>query len=169
MSLHQIINSNLGYNTWANNQIAQWLKTLDESLLYAYADSSFSSIDLTVQHIHRVERFWSAFIHEADISDFDWTVFENQATQNLGDLVNQSLQMQQSMSHFDESQLNQPLNLDTPWSKNNQARFHYIFHMLNHSTYHRGQIVSIARQLGVTEGIPGTDYNFFTRNNRLEL
>ena len=163
MSLHQLINSNLAYNSWANERIAKWLTTLDESILYAKADSSFSSIDLTVQHIHCVERYWSTFIHEKDITDFDWSVFENQATQNLIDLQSQSLLMQQSMASFDESQLNQALVLDTPWSKNNQSRFHYIFHMLNHSTYHRGQIVSIARQLGVTEGIPGTDYNGFTR------
>jgi len=161
MSLHQLINSNLAYNAWANERIAKWLSTLDESILYAKADSSFSSIDLTVQHIHRVERYWSAFIHEEDITDFDWSVFENQAAQNLKDLVNQSLRMQEFMGHFDESQLNHLLPLDTPWSKNNQSRFHYIFHMLNHSTYHRGQIVSITRRLGVTEGIPGTDYNGF--------
>ena len=163
MSLHQLINSNLAYNSWANERIAQWLTTLDESILYQQADSSFSSIDLTVQHIHCVERYWSAFIHEKDTTDFDWSVLENRATQNLIDLQSQSLLMQQSMASFDESQLNQALVLDTPWSKNNQSRFHYIFHMLNHSTYHRGQIVSIARQLGVTEGIPGTDYNGFTR------
>ena len=163
MSLHRLINSNLAYNTWANERIVQWLTTIDESILYQQAESSFSSIDLTVQHIHRVERFWSTFIHEKDITDFDWSVLENQATQNLIDLQSQSLLMQQSMANFDESQLNQVLVLDTPWSKNNQARFHYIFHMLNHSTYHRGQIVSIARQLGVTEGIPGTDYNGFSR------
>ena len=163
MSLHQLINSNLAYNTWANERIAQWLTTLDESILYQQADSSFSSIDLTIQHIHCVERYWSAFIHEKDITDFDWSVLKNQATQNLIDLQSQSLLMQQSMASFDESQLNQALVLDTPWSKNNQSRFHYIFHMLNHSTYHRGQIVTIARQLGITEGIPGTDYNGFTR------
>jgi len=161
MSLHQLINSNLAYNAWANERIAKWLSTLDESILCAKADSSFSSIDLTIQHIHRVERFWSAFIHEEDITDFDWSVFENQAAQNLKDLVNQSLRIQEYMGHFDESQLNHILPLDTPWSKNNQSRFHYIFHMLNHSTYHRGQIVSIARQVGITEGIPGTDYNGF--------
>lgn len=33
--------------------------------------------------------------------------------------------------------------------------------MSEYRTYHRGQIVSIARQLGITEGIPGTDYNGF--------
>jgi len=163
MSLHQLINSNLAYNAWANERIVKWLSSLDESILYENADSSYSSIDLTVQHIHCVERYWSAFIHEEDIANFDWSVFENQVAQNLNDLSEHSIRMQESIGNFDESQLNHLLNLDTPWSKNNQSRFHYIFHMLNHSTYHRGQIVSITRRLGVTEGIPGTDYNAFTR------
>ncbi|WP_431607929.1 DinB family protein [Zunongwangia profunda] len=34
-------------------------------------------------------------------------------------------------------------------------------HLFNHGTYHRGQIISMAHQLGFTE-IPSTDFLFFS-------
>lgn len=37
-----------------------------------------------------------------------------------------------------------------------------IHHLVNHSTFHRGQIVTMLRELGVTQ-IPSTDYITFTR------
>jgi uncharacterized damage-inducible protein DinB len=33
-------------------------------------------------------------------------------------------------------------------------------HCMNHSTYHRGQIVTMGRNLGFTDA-PMTDYNFY--------
>ncbi len=38
-----------------------------------------------------------------------------------------------------------------------------LMHMCNHSTYHRGQLVTMLRQLGETK-IPGTDFTVFLRN-----
>jgi uncharacterized damage-inducible protein DinB len=35
-------------------------------------------------------------------------------------------------------------------------------HVFNHGTYHRGQLVTMLRQVGVTE-IPQTDYIAFVR------
>ena len=37
----------------------------------------------------------------------------------------------------------------------------YIVHIINHGSFHRGQIVTMARTLGVSEGIVNTDYNIF--------
>ncbi|MFK5047672.1 DinB family protein, partial [Klebsiella pneumoniae] len=37
-----------------------------------------------------------------------------------------------------------------------------VHHVMNHSTYHRGQIVTMLRQLGVTQ-IPQSDYIAFIR------
>lgn len=39
-----------------------------------------------------------------------------------------------------------------------------VQHLLNHSTYHRGQIVLLLRQLGHTP--PATDYRLFLSENR---
>ena len=39
---------------------------------------------------------------------------------------------------------------------------HIMMHLVNHGTYHRGQLVTMLRQLGV-EDIPSTDFSGFIR------
>ena len=56
--------------------------------------------------------------------------------------------------------LEKVVKLDAPWAKGELARYEFIQHMINHSTYHRGQLVTMGRVLGITDA-PGTDYNFF--------
>ncbi|MEI9934102.1 MAG: DinB family protein [Ferruginibacter sp.] len=46
-----------------------------------------------------------------------------------------------------------------------QPLYEVVFHVFNHSTYHRGQLVTILRQLGV-EKIPSTDLIVFYRYNK---
>lgn len=41
------------------------------------------------------------------------------------------------------------------------AKYDFMMHVINHNTYHRGQIVTIARMLGVFENIPNTDYEAY--------
>ncbi len=43
-----------------------------------------------------------------------------------------------------------------------RPRYEIIHHGLNHSTYHRGQIVTIARNLGITDPLP-TDFMQYLR------
>ncbi|MBL0256882.1 MAG: hypothetical protein IPQ03_04840 [Bacteroidetes bacterium] len=62
---------------------------------------------------------------------------------------------------YTNNELTEEIELNMSWSKNKLSRYEYIIHVINHSTYHRGQVVTIARGLGITENIPATDYNFF--------
>ena len=48
-----------------------------------------------------------------------------------------------------------------PLAKNDFNRYDYILHIINHSTFHRGQIVTMSRAIGITDGIVNTDYNMF--------
>ncbi len=130
-------------------------------VLYSEVQSSFTSIDKTVQHILRIQKFWTAFVSGKDVTHFDWRVFENEAARILHELKSQSAEMQNIISAFTEEQLVQELQLNMPWAQNQLPRYEYIVHCINHSTYHRGQIVTIARSLGITENIPSSDYNFY--------
>lgn len=161
MSIQKLVNNYIAYNTWANSKIADWLLTLDTAILYKQASSSFNSIDYTMQHILRVQRYWKSFVGGEDTSSFDWSVNEERAQKNLHDIKVQSAEMESFILNYTEDDLQEVLNLHTPWAKNKLSRYEYILHLVNHSTYHRGQIVTIARGLNITENIPATDYNFF--------
>jgi uncharacterized damage-inducible protein DinB len=161
MSLQKLIHNYVAYNAWANARMSDWLSGIGETALKKAATSSFSSIDETVQHVIRVERFWTAFVCLHDVSTFDWSVRESNALKNLENFSSQSEQMKIAVLRFTEPELLEHLELHTPWAQNKQSRNEYILHAVNHSSYHRGQIVTIARSLGITENIPTTDYNFF--------
>jgi uncharacterized damage-inducible protein DinB len=161
MSLSILIPNYNSFNEWANSRITNWLSSIDPKLLYKPVQSSFTSIDYTLQHILRTQRFWLTFITDADIEKINWSVRELEVEQIMIELNEVSTQMKEVFSSFTESDLEKLLHLNMSWAKNNLSRFEYIMHVVNHSTFHRGQIVTIARGLGITEGIVNTDYNFF--------
>ena len=47
-----------------------------------------------------------------------------------------------------------------PWAEATRGRFDFIQHAMIHSTYHRGQLITIGRHLGYVDA-PMTDYNFY--------
>lgn len=161
MSLSHLISNYASFNEWANKRIVDWLSSLDEQVLYAPVQSSYPSLDYTVQHILRGQKFWLLFITGQSTEGFSWAVREGEVGNILRELNENSTRMKDAFSAFTEEELKEKLHLDTPWAKNNRCRYDYIQHIINHSSFHRGQLITIARTLGVTENIPNTDYNIF--------
>ena len=160
MSITKLISNYTTYNEWANNKIIDWLKNIDTAMLYKQTPSSFNTIDYTLQHILSAQKFWLTFISGEDISTFNWGVRELEIENLLTELEIVSAQMKNKFSAFTEEELNDKLELHVRWVKNNLCRYEYIMHVINHSTYHRGQIVTMAHSLGIKDGITNTDYNF---------
>ncbi len=161
MSLTKLIINYAAFNEWANHKIVGWLDQLDHELLYQETPSSYTSIDYTVQHILRTQRFWLLFIGEQDATGFNWAVRERDADNVLRELTEVSSQMKTEFSVYTEEDLLKILHFNMPWAKNDLSRYEYIVHIINHGTFHRGQIVTMARAIGITEGIVNTDYIMF--------
>jgi uncharacterized damage-inducible protein DinB len=45
------------------------------------------------------------------------------------------------------------------------AQYEMLAHVFNHNTYHRGQLITMLRQVGVTD-LPQTDLIFFYRQTK---
>jgi len=161
MSLKNLITNYSAYNAWANQRIVTWLRSVDQDLLYKQSPSSFSSIDYTLQHILRTQRYWLFFLSEEDTSNVNWSIREGEVENIMTELIVVSEEMKNRCSAFSESDLLKVLHLRSAWAQNDLPRYEYIQHIINHGTFHRGQIVTIARAIGITEGIVNTDYNFF--------
>jgi uncharacterized damage-inducible protein DinB len=161
MSLQKLIANYAAYNEWANKKIVNWLQQLDIEQLYIQGASSFNSIDATLQHMLRAQRFWQVFICGRDTASYNWAVREREVELVMNEILSQSQEMKVDFGAFTEAQLEEELTLNMPWSANKLCRYEYIMHVVNHSTYHRGQIITLARSIGVTDNLPGTDYNFF--------
>lgn len=161
MSLHKLIGQYASFNEWANHKIVGWLSGVDHDLLYKETPSSYTSIDYTLQHILRTQRFWMLFIGEENTSGFNWSVREREVDNILSELKFVSTEMKEKFCAYTEEELKMVLHFSMPWATNDLSRYEYILHIINHGTFHRGQIVTMARTLGITEGIVNTDYNMF--------
>jgi uncharacterized damage-inducible protein DinB len=159
--MHSLISNYSAYNTWSNQRIIAWLRTLDHELLYRDVPSSYRSIDYTLQHINRAQKYWWRFITGQETAGFDWSVFEGEVDRIMEEILEYSVKMQTDFSAFSETELQDILHLQSRWITNQRPRYEYIMHIINHGTYHRGQIVTMARVLGIQDGIPNTDFNYF--------
>ena len=161
MSVSKLISNYASYNEWANYKLVNFLKSLEEELMYQKVNSSFENINQTLQHILLAQKFWLAFVLEKDVNAFNWQFQERQVAQTFEELQRVSTDMKTHFSAFTEAELLSLLELDMPWGKNKLSRYEYMMHVINHSTYHRGQIITMIRTLGINEGIINTDYNLY--------
>lgn len=158
-NIQQLITMYAQYNHWANGQMVQWLQTLDTDLLTADTPSSFRGIGLTLQHMVHAQNFWLPVITETYDGRGDEPMDVNAATPAMQNLLDRSQKMQEVFSAYSEDALMQLIT--HPDVDLVQPRYAFILHVINHNTYHRGQVVTIARSLGVTKGFVETDYDTF--------
>ncbi len=145
----------LKYNLWANERLTSWLMTLHPNLLYEKTGSSFGTIAHTLQHIVSAQIYWHAIIANGQINAFNQSVKENAIAQIIADLVISSQQLIDDLSILNDQQLIEAIQA----SDSTQSRYEYILHVVNHSSYHRGQVITMCRALSITEEIPVTDYD----------
>lgn len=147
----------LRYNHWANERLTSWLLTLDRSLLYKATGSSFGTIDRTLRHILDAQIYWHTLLVTGRILEFNSPPDEQAADEVIAGLNKSDRQLIESLASLSEEQLLERIQV----SDSNQSRYEYILHLVNHGSYHRGQVVTMCRALEVTGEIPVTDYDAY--------
>ncbi len=151
------------YHFWANKLLLDVVLKLTPTQQQEIIESSFSSIHKTLLHILDAETIWwqrlkltEHLIIPSDTKEFTTTelVVEITATSQQWVLwVNQASEVQlQHVFAYQNSkreQFKQPV-------------YQMLLHLFNHGTFHRGQLVTIFRQLGIHK-IPSTDFVTWTR------
>ncbi len=151
------------YNVWANTKVAEILCTLTTDELQLEIISSFSSIQKTVLHIWDAEFIWLNRINGIPITTFPSKAYSKNSA--IDAFVNCSIDWQvlmenKSDAYFDE--LCSYTNLQQKVFSNRIDEI--VIHCMNHSTYHRGQLITMFRQLG-KEQLSSTDFITFLREN----
>jgi len=145
------------YNLWANKTMAEWLRPKEESLLLQEVVSSFNSIRSTVLHIYNTQSYWTSVIKG---SEFTPSEFTGSTTELLDMLTERSAELADYIQAITEQQITETRKIVNPWFECNFPVFEYLLQVVNHTTYHRGQVVTIGRQVGITDA-PMTDYNYY--------
>lgn len=146
-----------GYNLWANTTLINWLKEQPSELMEMQVLSSFPSIKQTILHIWQTQVFWLSVIKGVPM---EISEFEGDVNAAFDILIEQSTVFNNDINHLAQEQLEANTLVVSPWFECNFANFEYIMQVMNHSTYHRGQIITMSHQLGLKDA-PMTDYNYY--------
>lgn len=137
------------YNTWATQRIFGAVSALSPEEFQRDLKSSFPSIRETLLHFISAEWIWLSRWNGVSPSQAPdtWDTSTAASLRSVWEKVNRDLN--QYISKLTDADLNKVLSYRNikgdPFS--NQLP-HMMRHVVNHSTYHRGQITTMLRQLG---------------------
>lgn len=163
MTLSSLLKSTTRYNHWANSQMVQWLQSKPAELLLQEIPSSFPTLKDTMVHIWGAEEIWLERLSEVPTSPFLSLRFQGSLEEVFEGWVKKSGEFAAFVESLDDAALDHicPFKL-LNGTEDARPRHYMIHHCMNHSTYHRGQIVTMARSLGLTDP-PSTDYIKYVR------
>lgn len=150
------------YNRWANRTLCEKLQSIDPALLDVDNQSSFPSMRKTVFHIWDAESIWLDRLSGREV--------EHIPSRDLpaDTAIDQFLKTSEAFAAFVAKQpdayFDETIRFKADDTEYAMQSTPLIWHCMNHSTFHRGQLVTMLRQAGITE-IPGTDLTKYLRRN----
>lgn len=145
----------LSFNAWANRRLFQTAAEQAEDVLQRDLAASHGSLWGTLRHIVWGEWLWlGRWTGSQPPNDPMSARSLVELDARRGDIVKAQLDF---VSALDDSDLRRIVAYDNPpgttWK---YALADMIRHVVNHSSYHRGQVAALFRQTGITP--PATDY-----------
>jgi len=154
------------YNYWANNRLGNRFSQVADALLEQDVPSSFPSIAKTLLHIWDAEQIWLHRLQGRSLSGFPSEVFEGEVPDIIGGLMKGSAEFVAFVEKQpEEFFVTECQYKTTSGKKYQQLNGELIHHCMNHSTYHRGQLITLAHQLEIGD-LPQTDYIAYLRQGR---
>ena len=150
------------YNRWANLRMLDALEELTDAELGRDLKSSFPNLAATLVHLLDAEWVWLERWNGRSPTDFpDGSAMTSvHAVRDRWDLLWRD--QQAFLEGLDERTVARPVSYRTfAGDPQSQPLPDLMRHVVNHATYHRGQLVTMLRQLGKTP--PSTDYVRYLR------
>jgi uncharacterized damage-inducible protein DinB len=160
----KIINSLTEYNYWANELLLSLIeKEITEEMLDHEIISSFPSLRNTIMHIWDAEFIWLKRLNGIVSMSWPGNTFSGNFIQMKKELLLNSQAFRDFVRNMDETTFNSTFTYKNSEGKEfSNPIWQSVHHCMNHSTYHRGQVVTMMRQLGLTK-IPATDFIVYCR------
>ena len=161
--MKQLLLTYTGYEIWANEQLLNLSVELSPEMQNQQLVSSFPSVYKTFLHMWDASSAWWQRLQMHDQVVIPSLSFQP----GMKDIANGLLQQNRQWHSFVSDASEAMLSADLPYKNMRgehfvQPVYEIIVHLSNHGTYHRGQLVTMLRQLGI-ERIPQTDYIVYTR------
>ena len=142
----------LAYNVWANQVLIDYLSTKPEQQLEQEIISSFPSIRKTMLHIWDAEVMWQMRLAGTPVAEFPSKSFVGNMSAVFDNIKKTSSDFVVFAEAKNEDYLAQAHTYMTiSYGETTQNSYDMMHHCINHSTYHRGQVITMLRQLGYTD------------------
>ncbi len=152
------------YNLWANQTLCGFILKAGEAIADVEQSGSFPTVRKTLLHIWDGQVIWYNRLHGKSLSAFPSQSFEGNLEEAINGLLESSRQYVDYVNELNEN-YDSVIKYNTFDGKQFENTVKdIIFHIMNHSTYHRGQIINLLRGAGFTE-VGSTDYMRFCRSN----
>lgn len=152
------------YHQWALQETLEHIESLEEGIYNREGANSFNSISDTLGHMITVEKLWlmrMTGVEKPKAEQFDVST----AGKAKKAFMLLHAEMELYFSSLTPEQWQETMKFTSLQGELfENTREEMLFTVINHATYHRGQITSFLRQFG-KEGIP-TDYLYFQKKNR---
>jgi len=163
--MKHILQNYISYNLWANKRIAEMLienkASADREL-----KSSFPSIKKTLCHIWGAEELWQMRLKGQSLPHVPGFDFAGSIEEAIEKMLGVSASFNELLTAKDEAYLQTACTYkDTRGNTHTQPHWEMIMHCMNHSTYHRGQIITMLRETGATK-ILSTDMIMYFRETK---
>lgn len=144
------------YNRWANARVFDAVATLSPHQFTQDLRGAFPSVRDTLVHIVAGEWGWLTYWKEPSPSAAGLTemwntcpvLFHEDQFPDSATLRARWLEVEKDQREFVEQLTDEALTRMLPLPRGQASLAHLMQHMANHSTYHRGQISLMMRQLG---------------------
>jgi uncharacterized damage-inducible protein DinB len=143
------------YNYWARDRQLKACASLTKEQFRRPIVSSFPSVQATLAHMVEAEWVWSERWYGRSPTQRDAEEFAPDTFPGLQTVRDRWHSVEDSVRRYlaalKDDQLTQALN----YANRKGERWSYplwqaLFHLINHQTYHRGQVTTLLRQIGVT-------------------
>jgi uncharacterized damage-inducible protein DinB len=162
------------YDQWANRRVLQAVSALNAEQFTRDLGGSFPSVRDTLVHILGGMWIWLAYWkdppHNADLlTDLKKrrdALFRKDAFSDLAVLRLKWTELEKEQAEFVALLTDEALGKMLPFRTTQLSLMHLMQHLANHSTYHRGQVSLMMRQLGAEP--LATDFHVFLAETRSE-
>jgi uncharacterized damage-inducible protein DinB len=143
------------YNYWARDRQLQVCAALNEDQFRRQMGSSFSSVQATLAHMVETEWVWSERWYGRSPTTQDAQEFAPERLPSLIKLQERWHSVERSVRSYLTDLKEDRLTKELRYVNRKGESLAYplwqaLFHLINHQTYHRGQVTTMLRQLGGT-------------------
>lgn len=155
----------LEFHYWATRHVLRAVEPLTPEQFTRDLGNSFPSVRDTLAHLYGADWIWcSRWNHESPSGLPDPRLFPDLASLRRAWDEHEPV-LRATLKRFGEVGVDQPVEYVRTGVHYAQPFSQTFQHLVNHGTYHRGQVITMLRQLGV-QGPPSTDLIAFYREQQ---